>query len=654
MGSDMRANGPRWLVWLVIAAGVGPVIEAADRVPRGDADPGAIGAGEPEHWAYRSVVRPPIPAVTDRDWPRRPLDRFVLARLEAAGLRPAAEADRATWLRRVTFDLTGLPPTPQEIDRFLGDRDHDAAERVVDRLLGSPDYGRRWAQHWLDVARFAETDGFEHDKPRPDAWRYRDWVVAAFNGDMPYDRFLSLQIAGDLFEPGDPEAAIATAFCLAGPDMPDINSQVERKHVLLNEITGTVGAAVMSLQVGCAACHDHKFDPISQADFYQLRAFFDPAVDVRRNRSVDYLQGVEGGATMSHVAIRGDWRRTGAEVSPAFLGVIGDRGIMPGGAAGADGADGGESDLSGYDRRDLARWLTDPRHPLTARSIVNRVWQHHFGRGLVATPNDFGVTGARPTHPDLLDYLATELVRRRWSLKGLHREIVLSATYRTQGFDVTRGVDWKTLLAEDPENRLLGRFPRRRLEGEAIRDAMFAVSGALDHRHGGPGVMPPLPEELQRTLLKGQWKASERPADHYRRSIYLFARRNLPYPFLSTFDRPVADTSCAARARSTTAPQALFLLNSAITSEAAGRLAERLREEHPDDISGRIVGAYVRLFGRPPGDEELDQAVAFLRSRRDQPPGELPSDADAVADDRLAFRELCRGLLNANPFVYVD
>lgn len=645
MGSDLRANGPLWLVWLMIAAAGGAGIDAADGVPRDDADQGAIREGEAEHWAYRPVVMPTIPAVADGDWPRRPLDRFVLARLEAAGLRPAAEADRGTWLRRVTFDLTGLPPTPREIERFLGDRERGAAGRVVDRLLGSPDYGRRWAQHWLDLARFAETDGFEHDKPRSDAWRYRDWVVAAFNRDLPYDRFLSLQIAGDLFEPGDPEAAIATAFCLAGPDMPDINSQEERKHVLLNEITGTVGAALMSMQVGCAACHDHKFDPISQADFYQLRAFFDPAVDVRRNRSVDYLRGVEGGPTMSHVAIRGDWRRAGAEVSPAFLGVIGDRGIMPGGQ---------EAGSSTYDRRDLARWLTDPGHPLTARSIVNRLWHHHFGRGLVATPNDFGVTGDRPTHPELLDYLATELVRRRWSLKGLHREIVLSATYRTQGFDADPDADWKALSAEDPENRLLGRFPRRRLEGEAIRDAMFAVSGALDHRHGGPGVMPPLPEELQRTLLKGQWQASEHPADHYRRSIYLFARRNLPYPFLSTFDRPVADTSCAARARSTTAPQALFLWNSAVTMEAAGRLARRLIDEHPEDVSGRIVEAYVRLFGRTPSDEELDEAVGFLRSRRAQPGGALPPDADAVVDDWLAFRELCRGLLNANPFVYVD
>ncbi len=641
MGFDLVSRGCIFVLAIGFVAGVGLCFN----LPHGSADSPQAVVEDPirpddrEHWAFQPLRAPAIPAVTDQTWPRGPVDRFILARLEAASLRPADGADRVTLIRRLAFDLTGLPPTAEQVRQFLGDDRPGAYQRLVDSLLASPEYGRRWGQYWLDLARFAETDGFEHDKVRKDAWRYRDWVIDAFNRDLPYDQFVRWQIAGDVLAPENAGAAVATAFCTSGPDMPDINSQVERKHVLLNEITSTVGAVFMSLQVGCAQCHDHKFDAISQADFYRLRAFFDPAIELKRNRSVADLSGGSGRATMSHLAVRGDWRRPGPSLTPAFLRIADPEAIPVAG------------ETSGQRRAELAHWLTSPKHPLTARSIVNRLWQHHFGRGLSNTPSDFGVMGEEPSHPALLDYLATELVRGGWRLKDLHREIVLSATYRTRSYAGESKADWDRLIAADPENVWLGRFPRRRLDAEVLRDAMFAVSGTLNRVTDGPGVMPPLPEELKSTLLKGQWSASEREADHYRRSIYLFARRNLPYPMLATFDRPSANTSCAVRARSTTAPQALFLLNSAITSDAANRLARRLVRLHPDDAAAQIREAYLRVFSREPEAGELDEAQAFVRQVVERSDGQQGRRSAAPA---AALTELCRGLLNTNPFVYID
>ena len=590
-----------------------------------------------DHWSFRPLQTPAVPAVRDEAWPRRPLDYFVLAKLESESLQPADEADRTTLIRRLSFDLTGLPPTEKQIRQFLNDARPGAYERVVEEMLASPEYGQHWAQFWLDLARFAETDGFEHDKLRENAWQYRDWVIAAFNRDLPYDEFVRMQIAGDLLEPENEGAVIATAFCLSGPDMPDINSQDERKHVLLNEITATVGAVFMSLQVGCAQCHDHKYDPISQADFYRLRAFFDPAISLKQNRSVATLSEGTGKPTMSYLAIRGDWRRPGPSVFPAFLRI-------------ADPDEKAVEAASSDQRRAvLAEWLASPQHPLTGRSITNRIWQQHFGRGLSTTPSDFGVMGVQPSHPELLDYLATELIRRGWRIKDLHREILVSSTYRTRSFDPRAGEEWNRLLAADPDNVWWGRFPRRRLDAEVLRDAMFAVSGSLNRIVDGPGVMPPLPDELMSTLLRGQWTASENQADHYRRSVFLFARRNLTYPLLATFDRPSANTSCAARDRSTTAPQALFLLNSATTLDAADRLAQTLIQTHPDGHWAQLHEAYQRVFSRSPDAEELRQAEDF----RQQVIADS-GDIDPRSANQRALVELCRGLLNTNPFLYVD
>ena len=352
--------------------------------------------------------------------PRTAIDRFILDQLQDLELTPLPEADRTTLIRRIYFDVTGLPPTTDQVATFVADPAPDAYERLVDRVLGSHHYGERWAQHWLDLARFAETDGFEHDKTRSQAWRYRDWVIDAFNEDMPYDTFVHWQLAGDEIAPNTPAASTATTFCVAGPDMPDINSQDERRHHLLNEITSTVGAALMGLQIGCAQCHDHKYDPVSQADFYRLRAVFEPAVILKKNRSVNVLQPAKRTAP-SHLMIRGDWQRPGPEIDAGVPRIANPAGAVEPLANTAQ------------PRSALARWLTQPDHPLTSRVIANRIWQHHFGNGLARSTSDFGLVGEEPSHPELLDWLATELMQHDWRLKHLHRLILTSATYRQIG-----------------------------------------------------------------------------------------------------------------------------------------------------------------------------------------------------------------------------
>ncbi|MEZ6091380.1 MAG: DUF1549 and DUF1553 domain-containing protein [Pirellulaceae bacterium] len=594
-----------------------------------------------DHWSFKPIESPEIPDVQDAQWCRTEIDRFILSRIEAAFLSPAATTDRATYLRRVSFDLHGLPPTTRQLDAFMKDQRPDAYERLVDRLLASPQYGRHWGQYWLDLARFADTDGFEHDKVRDNAWKYRDWVIDAFNSDLPLDEFIVCQLAGDVVSANDPQGAIPTAFCLSGPDMPDINSQEERKHMLLNETTATVGSVFLSLQFGCAQCHDHKYDAISQADFYRLRAFFDPAVKLKRNGPVSVLSSDADPGADSRFYQRGDWRSPGPILEAGFPRVVNvtDAPVV--------------ADEPGRKRLALARWLTATENPLTSRSLVNRIWQFHFGRGLSSTPSDFGVMGEEPTHPELLDFLAKQLVSQSWSLKKLHRQIVLSSVYRTdsryvdrsgQGQMQTDGA-WRQLMQADPDNHLLARFPRRRLRAEVIRDAILTASGQINHASGGPGVRPPLPKELLQTLLPGQWTQSAAEADHHRRSIYLFARRNMRYPLLAIFDRPTADCSCAARQPSTTAIQSLALFNSDFTLAQSVELA-RLVEAMELSQDDQIRELYRRLFCRHPTTEELRDASEFLQQ---QMAGSTGLDAQ-----RQALTDLCRAMFNSNPFLYVD
>ena len=615
----------------------------------------AISDTDRAHWSFQPLTRPRLPHIADAGWPRTPIDHFILARLESAGLTPAPDAEPATLIRRLFFDILGLPPTPADIDFFLADHAPDAYERLVDRLLASPHYGQRWGQHWLDLARFAETDGFEHDKIRPTAWRYRDWVINALNADMPYDEFTRWQIAGDVLHPRDPQATIATAFCLSGPDMPDINSQEERKHTLLNELTSTVGSVFLGLQVGCAQCHDHMYDPVSQADFYRLRAFFAPAIAVERDKSVTVLASAPAISAPSHLMVRGDWRRPGPRVQPAFPRIANPWQTMV------------RAQNANARRAELARWLTRNDHPLTTRVIVNRIWQYHFGRGLSTTPSDFGLMGSEPSHPELLDWLASEFVTSGCQLKRLHRLIVTSSVYRQRGIRWRNGSGadlWQGALKADPQNVLLWRFPRRRLEAEVVRDAMFAVSDSLVQRMSGPGVKPPLPRELVDTLLKNHWKPSPETSDHYRRSIYVFARRNLRYPLLAAFDRPAANSSCAARQQSTTAPQSLLLLNSAVSLDAARRLAGTVWNRVGGDSERQLVEAFRRVLGRYPDSSECDDLTLFLTSQRSLLENEkrsrdslaLPHTDVEISDPAAAaaLTDLCLALLNSSEFLYVD
>ena len=692
------------------------------------AEDAALLPAQREHWAWTRPVRPTVPAVQDSAWVRNPVDAFVLARLEAAGLRPAAAAPREQLLRRVTLDLTGLPPTPREIDAFVSDPSPDAWEKVVERLLASPRYGERWGRHWLDLARFAESNGYEFDEVRPDAWRYRDYVIAAFNDDKPYDRFVKEQLAGDELYPDDPAALVATGFNVLGPDMTDSSDQPQRRQNTLNDMTDTAGLVFLGMTVACARCHDHKFEPIPQTDYYRLQAFLTPAVFRRdlpiatgrqragyeaafkdytalvkpiqdeitaleepyrgrlleeklaklsdeaqaahrtpearrtaaqkelvdkttrllgispqsvvqamtaadRARHVELLEELKrfdgkkpaplptamgladgsGPPARTFLLERGELSNPGEEVQPGFPVIL---------TAGRQAA----APVRGTGRRAaLADWVASRDNPLTARVLVNRVWQHHFGRGLVPTPSDFGVRGQPPTHPELLDWLAAEFVDGGWSSKRLHRLLLTSAAYRQSSKASAQA------LAKDPDNRLFSRMNRVRLEGEAVRDSLLAVSGRLNGAMGGPGVFPPVVGDALRDARV--WPVSPDPRDHVRRSVYVFARRNLRFPFLEAFDLPDSNLSCPKRERSTTAPQALALLNDADVMTAAQALAARVATEARTEDE-RVALAYRLALGRRPPGAEMRLARDFLR--------EAP------------LSELCRALFNLNEFVYLD
>ncbi|MGN6546613.1 MAG: DUF1549 and DUF1553 domain-containing protein, partial [Aureliella sp.] len=564
-----------------------------------------ITEGDREHWSFQPLRRPELPQLetnevaSDATVPQGPIDLFIIQRLGELQLGLAPPAPPQQLLRRLAFDLTGLPPSPEMLARF---EEHaaepDAYERAVDRLLASPAFGEHMAQSWLDLARFAETDGFEHDKVRAEAWRYRDWVIDAFNRSIAYDRFMALQVAGDLIgndliasdgsgeASGGDESSVATMFCLAGPDMPDINDQEERRHNLLNEMTGTVGAVFLGLQLGCAACHDHKYDPVSQADFYRLRGVLEAGVaELKRDKPYLRLQEQDVFST-PRLYQRGDHHRPGAELV---------RGVPRIAASDSTASRVAQAE---HPRLALARWLTSPQNPLPARTMANRIWQSHFGRGLAATPSDLGVVGIEPTHPQLLDWLACELREGQWDLKRLRRQVILSATYRQSSLATSSDAAYGARLERDADNRAYSRYPRRRLTGEMLRDAMLSSAGLLNRQAGGPSVMPPLPEELVSTLLPGQWQASRDPADHHRRSIYVFARRNLRYPIFESFDRPDAGASCPERGRSITATQSLLLMNSEFSLGIAQQLAARATRAETLDAQADVL--WRSLLSRAP------------------------------------------------------
>jgi hypothetical protein len=608
-------------------------------------------AGRPErpavppeqHWAFQPIRQPVVPIVNDHPWVRTPIDAFVLAKLQAAGLKPAQPVDRRTLLRRVYLDLIGLPPTPDEQQPFLADGSPDALARVVDDLLARPQYGERWGRHWLDVARYAESNGYERDGAKPSVWRYRDYVIDAFNHDKPYDRFLTEQLAGDELPGSDAETQTATTFLRLGSwDDEPADTKVDR-YDQLDDVLGTTATAFLGLTLRCARCHDHKFEPFSQSDYYRMLAVFEPLKRPQQERhDLDVPVGIPGAATAfaafgltgprayiwkedgtkppaTHVLRRGDPGKPREEVGPAVPAVLlRSPPDPPRPTARTTGR-----------RMWLARWLTGADNPLTARVMVNRVWHWHFGRGLVATANDFGTAGEPPTHPELLDWLAARFVAGGWRLKSLHRMIVLSSVYQTS---VSASEEARRI---DPKNALLGRWRQRRLEAEAVRDSMLAVSGRLNLEERGPSMYP----TLARAVLEGQsrpgqgWGRSDE-RQQARRSVYIFVKRSLAVPELDLLDAPDTTSSCEARPVSTTAPQALTFLNGAFAHEQARHFAARLRREAGDDPTAQVRRAFELALCRQPGEQELTQSVAFLRRER--------------------LEAFCLVVLNLNEFVYMD
>jgi hypothetical protein len=591
-------------------------------------------------WSLQPVREPERPEVRDIAWCRNEIDRFILAGLEGKNLQPAAEADRRALMRRLTFDLTGLPPDPDEVDRFVEDTDVAAYEKLVDRLLGSPRYGERWARHWLDVVRFGESEGFEYNHIRDNAWRYRDWVVQAYNRDLPYDEFVRQQIAGDVLYPGDLDALIATGYHVCGTwdEVAHYEGTSEMQKATrfdeMEDLVSTLGQTYLGLTIACARCHDHKFDPISQKEYYQVAALLAGVNQEKEERKVELAAtpGQPDFAGVAHVIVprqpspmsvmeRGDYRKPREVVSPAGLkalsGVSSDFGLGPDASEGAR-------------REALARWLTDGGNPLTARVFVNRLWYHHFGQGLVDTPSDFGFNGGRPSHPELLDWLASRFVQGGWEVKQMQRLIVTSAAYR-QG---SRERDDRG-SSVDAENRLLWRANQRRLEGEAVRDAALAVSGALNSRIGGPSF---LDIEVNRkgpnTNFEFKGPTGEFSEAVNRRTLYRLWARSGNHPLLEALDCPDPSVVTPKRSRTITPVQALAMSNNVFMERCADKFAERVRREAGDDVARQVERAWRLAFSRSPRERETKLAQEFAA--------------------RHGLDQLCLVLFNANEFLFVE
>lgn len=647
----------------------------------GTAFPAEYSERERGYWAFqpRAAVSPPP---GESKWVRTPVDAFVWERLQNAGLAPAPEADRPTLVRRVYFDVTGLPPSPEEIEAFVSDTAPDAWERLVERLLASPRFGEHASGRWLDVVRYAETEGFEYDRYLPGLWRYRDYVIDSLNRDKPYDRFVKEQLAGDEIARGDPalasnrELLAAAGLHRLGPVRRNAGNQAvaSSRNEVLTERTDIVGTAFLGLTVGCARCHDHMFDPIRQIDYYRLQAYFGPSKEAnvvfRGEGSVDEwrertkkiageMKSLRGkiklaeGAEREGLQAEHDKLEASLPEPPASLATVRNDREDPTRVRVLDRGD-HTKPLQPVDprppgvllpedhptlppdierpRTHLADWIAAPENPLTARVLVNRLWQSYFGRGIVDTPNDFGIMGGDPSHPELLDFLANELVAGGWRTKPIHRMILASSAYRQAS---RNRAGHRSGMDRDADNRLLWHGPRRRLSAEEVRDAMLVVAGELNLAYGGKSVMLPVEAALVDLLYDPtQWQVPKDPAEHRRRSAYLIAKRNLQIPFMEVFDKPPLLTSCARRESSTHAPQSLELLNGDTANELAARFAIRLQKDAGSDPVRIVERAYRLVAGRSPEPDELRLGRAYLEA------GPL--------------REFALAMFNLNAFLYVN
>ena len=749
--SDRSTDGPS-----AVTADAGEAEQKGDAQPAQQYGRHEFEDFERDHWAFQPLRRPAIPAVENLVWVRNPIDTFILAALEEEGLRPAPPADRATLLRRFYLDLIGLPPTPEEQEALLADTSPGALAGVVGDLLSRPEYGERWARHWLDVVRYAESNGYERDGAKPNVWRYRDYVIDSLNADKPFDRFVVEQLAGDEIEGSSAETQIATTFLRLGPwDDEPADPLVDRCDQL-DDVLGTTATAFLGLTLQCARCHDHKFEPFTQRDYYRMMAHFTPLKRPQNNRTdLDRLVGtdqelskyreameeadrqvaefqpridslkltirdrmftedkttlpeeavaafqkpaderdeaerklvkehrgkldeeIQGAATEEEraqldeltskidatnaarppepprayiwyeepdqleptfVLQRGNPRTPAEEIPPGLPAVLVDR----------PPEEPTPTDKSSHRRLPLARWIASPQNPLTARVIVNRLWQRHFGEGLVASESDFGLMGEAPSHPELLDWLATELIANGWHLKAIHRLIVLSSTYQMSSATSAEG--------EDFPPRLHRRWQPRRLEAEAIRDSILAASGALSTKRGGPSIFPKISKAVLATQSRpgSGWTSSD-SSEANRRSIYIFVKRTLLVPEMEILDFPNTNVSCEQRMVSTIAPQALTFLNGEFIHTESARLAARLQAEAGDDPTAQIDRAFRLSLCRPPTDEERSACLDFLNRQQQQIQSDAPDDELTSSEARRrALTALCLVLLNTNEFVYFN
>lgn len=592
------------------------------------------GARYEAHWAFSGPSRPRTLSLSDPRGAANAIDRFVLVGLEAAGLEPSAEADRRALARRVALDVTGLPPTPAQVEAFLADRSPGAYGKLVDRLLSSPAYGERWARVWLDLARYADSMGYEKDSLRT-IWPYRDWVVAALNENLGFDRFTELQLAGDLLPDPSPVDLVATGFHRNTMTNTEGGTDDEEfRDAAVKDRVATTGQVWMGLTWGCAQCHSHKYDPVSQREYYSLYAFFNQTADADKNDDSPTLQLQHGVSTPvlrelppdrlrpTFVHLRGNFSNRGERVEP---GVPAAFHALPAG--------------SPANRLGLARWLTAPDNPLTARVTVNRIWARLFGSGIVRTEEDFGTQGAPPTHPHLLDWLATEFQRGGWDMKSILRTILMSATYR-QSSHVS-----PELRAADPENRLLARGPAFRLPAEIVRDQALAASGLLSSKVGGPPVMPWQPEGIWQVVYSHRrWETSP-GEDRYRRALYTLWRRTAPYPSMTTFDAPSGETCTLRRVRTNTPLQALVTLNDPTLLEAAQQLAARARREAGPDRAAVLDRMFRLVLLRPPTAPEAERLLALRSSVADELAGTPQASRSLAHFDRVLYTDSRRSTL---------
>ena len=638
-----------------------------------------------EHWSFQPLSDPGPPKVGNSAWIRNDVDRFILAKLEAANISPSPSADPAALIRRVSFDLIGLPPTPDEVASFVqacassapvdgatgpespGEKAYLA---LVNKLLASPHYGERWGRHWLDLARYADSNGFHSDLDRPNAWRYRDYVISSFNADKPYPQFVAEQLAGDELDGANDETLIATGFNCNGPSNDDNmgSGRALQQYRLdqLDDVISTTSTVFLGLTLGCARCHDHKFDPISAEDYYRFLAIFNntekrggvrtkAAAKEGEDKFPKIQSLVETSAKVrpTYLLRRGNLDFRGPEVPP---GVPTITALQP-----VTFPDPAKEATSTGRRRVLAQWIAAPENPLTYRVLANRLWQHHFGRGIVATPSNFGQGGAKPTHPELLDFLARRIIADGGRMKAVHRLIVTSATYRQSSAIVNvplpSGYAQPQVAAQtphtlDPDALLLWRYPRKRLEAEALRDAVLTASGKLNPVMGGPGIKPRIRAELLNASQRNKWPllVHEGP-EHWRRSIYIYVKRQLLMPMMELFDAPSASETCANRAASVVPTQALLLMNDEFIEDQARFLAERVLAETQGDLPQSVARAFVVVLSRSPTAQRHREALDFIAAR------ETAYLADKVKPDAARLRavaDLAHVLFNCNEFVYVE